>query len=86
MIKQKLDLSACPKLLLPCDPLTEAFFPPDQGKRSRNFPESSRIPPEISRQPKDTANFLEQELIITDLLRFDRLFAFIVVVISFFSN
>ena len=53
---------------------------------SRDFPESSRIPPEISRQPKDTANFLEQELITTGLLRSDRLFAFVVVVISFFSN
>lgn len=66
LIKQKLDLSAYPKLLLPCDPLTAAFPFFDYGKISSAF----RIPPEISSQPTDMANFLVQELITTGLLRF----------------
>ena len=58
-------MSARVKLRPPCEPPTDAFVSPDDRDVSRAL----GVPPEISRQPEDTASFLEQEWIMTGLLR-----------------
>lgn len=65
MLKQTQYLSASVKLQPPCEPPTEAFVSPDDRDVSRAL----GVPPEICRQPEDTASFLEQEWITTGLLR-----------------
>lgn len=69
MLKQTQYLSASVKLQPPCEPPTEAFVSPDDRDVSRDVSRALGVPPEISRQPEDTASFLEQEWITTGLLR-----------------